>query len=75
MSVRPLSPKTLAITLAGVAAACLLFSWLALPRILQSQAESFIAVKTGHRLTLDRPEFNPFALSLRIANLHLTEPD
>jgi len=67
--------KTLAIAVAGLIVACLLFAWLALPRIIQAQAESYIAGKAGHRLTLDRPEFNPFDLSLRIANLRLAEAD
>ena len=75
MSVRLPSVKTIAITLASLVAAYLLLAWLALPRIIQSQAESYIADKTGHRLSLARPEFNPFELSLRIANLRLTEPD
>lgn len=67
--------KKAALILAGLFAAYLLFGWLALPQILQSQAQSYIAEKTGHRLTLDRPVFDPFALSLRIANLRLEEPD
>ncbi|MFA6442552.1 MAG: DUF748 domain-containing protein, partial [Sterolibacterium sp.] len=75
MSIRLSSAKTLAITFVGIVVAYLLLAWLALPHILQSQAESYIAAKTGHRLTLDRPEFNPFELSLRIANLKLVEPD
>lgn len=74
MSVRLPFAKPLAITLSCVVAVYLLFAWLALPRIIQSQAERYIADKTGHRLTLDRPEFNPFELSLRVANLRLAEP-
>lgn len=53
----------------------LLFGWLALPGILQSQAEKYILERTGHRLTMDRPSFNPLLLDLRIENLRLTEPD
>lgn len=75
MSIRLSAAKTLAITLVGLVVAYLLFAWLALPRLIQAQAEDYIADKTGHRLTLDRPEFNPFDLSLRIANLKLAEPD
>lgn len=75
MRLRLPSLKTSAIALVGLVVTYLVFSWLALPRILQSQAESYIAEKTGHRLTLDRPEFNPFELSLRIANLRLEAPD
>ncbi|MGA8147620.1 MAG: DUF748 domain-containing protein [Gallionellaceae bacterium] len=69
------SRKTLALTLAGLAVFYLLFAWLALPRIIQSQAEKFIAEKTGHRLTMDRPEFNPFKNSLRLTGLRLARPD
>lgn len=75
MSIRLPSARTLALTLAGLVVAYLLFAWLALPRLIQAQAEHYIADQTGHRLTLDRPEFNPFELSLRIANLRLAEPD
>ena len=71
-------PRWLRISLAAVASLVtlwLLFAWLALPHLLQSQATSFIAEKTGHRLRLDTPEFNPFELRLRIHNLALEEPD
>ncbi|MEW6513024.1 MAG: DUF748 domain-containing protein [Pseudomonadota bacterium] len=53
----------------------LLLLWQALPRILQSQAEQFVAEKTGHQLVMDRPEFNPFQLALRLGKLQLSEPD
>lgn len=64
----------LALILAGVILALLAFAWLALPRILQSQAETFIAEKTGHRLTMARPEINPLAWSLRLRELQLVDP-
>lgn len=67
--------KTLALTFIGLVVFYLLFGRLALPPLLQSQAEKFIAEKTGHRLTMDRPEFNPFELSLRLSGLHLAQPD
>lgn len=66
--------KKLAIGLTGLLAAALLFLWFALPRIIQTQAQDFIAEKTGYRLTLDRPEIRPFELSLRLANLKLADP-
>ncbi len=75
MSVRLPSRKTVAIAVVALILFYLLFGWLALPPLLQSQAEKFITEKTGHRLTMDKPEFNPFELSLRLANLHLEEPD
>lgn len=67
--------QKIALVAAGLFLALLLFLWQALPRILHAQAEKFVAEKTGHRLTLERPEFNPFALVLRIGKLQLAEPD
>ncbi len=75
MKRRIFSLRTLALSVAGLTVAWLLFSWLALPGIIRSQAEAFIADKTGHHLTMDRPKFNPFRLSLLLSGLHLTEPD
>ncbi len=75
MPVRLPSIKTLAISLVGLFVAYALFGWLIFPRMLESQAIRYISEKTGHHLSLDRPEFNPFTLSLRISNLHLQEPD
>ena len=67
--------KILALTFAGLAVAYLLFGWLILPRIIQTQAEKFIAEKTGHHLTMNRPEFNPLKFSLHLSGLTLTQPD
>lgn len=75
MTPRIPSRKTFILTLAGCVVAFLMFSWLVLPRILQWQAEAFIARKTAHHLTMNRPEFNPFELSLRLSGLRLTEAD
>ncbi len=75
MTVRLPSGKTFALTLAGILVTCLLFSWLVLPRILQAQAEKYIAGKAGHHLTMNRPQFNPFEISLRVSGLRLTQPD
>jgi pimeloyl-ACP methyl ester carboxylesterase len=69
------SLKKPALILFGVLATLLLFLWLALPRIIQWQAEKFIAEKSGHHLTLDRPEFNPFEWRLYLHKLQLSEPD
>ncbi len=74
MTLRLPSRKALALIFAGLVATYLLFGWLALPPLLQSQAEKFIAGKTGHRLTMNLPEFNPFELSLRLSGLHLAQP-
>ncbi|MDA8256248.1 MAG: DUF748 domain-containing protein [Betaproteobacteria bacterium] len=62
-----------ALIMAGVVTAILGFAWLALPGIVQWQAEKYIAEKTGHRLTLARPEINPLALSLRLRELRLVD--
>jgi uncharacterized protein involved in outer membrane biogenesis len=67
--------KPYLIGLAAVLITYLLFGWLALPTILQSQAEKYILDHSGDRLTMDRPSFNPILLDLRLKNLHLTEPD
>lgn len=71
---RPLLKK-IALIGAGIFVALILLLWLALPRILQSQAEQFIGEKTGHRLSMARPAFNPFALRLRLSALQLVQPD
>ena len=75
MNLRLPSRKSLVLTFAGLIAIYLLFAWLALPPILQDQAEKFISGKTGHRLTMSRPEFNPFELRLRLTDLHLAQAD
>lgn len=49
--------------------------WLALPGILQSQAQQIVAEKSGHRLSLAKPEFNLLALSLRLRELKLEDPE
>lgn len=69
------SIKKIVLVVVGIVVAALLFLWQALPRILQSQAEKFVAEKTGHQLVMDRPEFNPFQLALRLGKLQLSDPD
>ncbi|HTY04428.1 MAG TPA: DUF748 domain-containing protein, partial [Rhodocyclaceae bacterium] len=75
MSVPLPSRKTVVIALAALYLVYLLLASLALPPLLQSQAEKFVAERTGHRLTMDKPAFNPFTLALRLSNLRLEEPD
>jgi hypothetical protein len=67
--------KIHAAILVGIAGAYLLFAWLALPGIIKGEAEKYVAERSGHHLTMDRPSFNPFTLSLHLKNLRLTEPD
>ena len=66
--------KKPALIIAGAILAILAFAWLALPGIVRSQAEKFIAERTGHRLSLARPEINPLALSIRLRELRLADP-
>ena len=67
--------KKIVLVVVGLFVVTLLLLWQALPRILQSQAEQFVAKKTGHQLVMDRPEFNPFQLALRLGKLQLSDPD
>lgn len=69
------SLKKSLLILVGLIVAGVLFLWQVLPHIIQSQAEKFVAEKTGHKLVMDRPEFNPFQLALRLGKLQLSEPD
>ncbi len=62
------------VALAGLYVVWLLFAWLALPPLLQSQAEKIVLARSGHHLTMDKPSFNPFLLRLHLRNVKLTEP-
>ncbi|MBL8477670.1 MAG: DUF748 domain-containing protein, partial [Sterolibacteriaceae bacterium] len=64
-----------ALVLGGVVVLLLGFAWLALPGILQSQAQKLVAEKSGHALALAKPEINPLALSLRLRELKLADPE
>jgi hypothetical protein len=66
--------KKIALISVGLIVVVLLLLWQVLPRILQAQAEKFVAEKTGHQLVMDRPEFNPFQLALRLGKLQLSDP-
>ena len=73
---KPVSPRLRRAALIFVAALLALpaLAWLLLPGLLQSRAVATVAA-SGHRLTLARPEINPFALSIRLRDLALEEPD
>ena len=75
MNFRRFSFKKLILSFTLVLIAGLLFPWLALPGIIQTQAEKYITEKTGHHLVMNKPEFNPLNLSLRLSGLRLTKPD
>lgn len=67
--------RKLGLILLGLFTVYALLGWLAVPRLLHWQATKFIAEKTGHRLSLDMPVFDPFDARLELANLRLEEPD
>lgn len=77
MTYRPSTRKLalVAAALAALLAVYLLLAWLALPHLLQAQAEKFVSARTAHRLSLDLPEFNPFAWRLHLTRLRLEEAD
>lgn len=52
-----------------------LFAWAGLPRLVHWQAEKQVLERSGHVLAMELPEFNPFALTLRIPKLSLTTPE
>lgn len=74
MRIRMPSLKTLAIALAGLIVAFLAFCKFALPRVIQSQAQSYIAEKSGHHLTFDQPEIQLLELGVRVPNFRLEDP-
>lgn len=48
---------------------------LALPSVIQTQAQKLVLDKSGHSLTLDKPEINYFQLQVRLPNLVLNTPN
>ena len=72
---RPFLFKIPVLVVLGLIVAWLLFGWLAFGPLAQWGAGKYVADKTGHHLSLDRPEFNPLTLELTVRNLRLTEPD
>ncbi|MCG2584322.1 DUF748 domain-containing protein [Massilia sp. TS11] len=75
MRLRRPSLKALALTLLGVSGALLLLAWQALPGFIQSQAEKYIAEKSGHHLRMARPQIDWGALRLDLRDVVLSEPD
>ena len=75
MSSRQTLLKRSLLGLVLLSVALLLFVYLALPAIVQTQAQKFIAERTGHQLTLDRPTIDPLHLNVRLGHLLLREPD
>ena len=75
MKLRLTSYKTLSLALLGLAAVLLLLLYLVFPGVLQTQAEKYVSEKTGCHLAMDKPEFNPFKISLHLSNVRLLQPD
>lgn len=75
MSLRLPSLKKLTLSLTAALIATLLFLWLALPGIIQAQTEKYISEKSGHHLVMNKPEFNPLTLTLKLSGLRLSKPD
>ncbi|NTV94436.1 MAG: DUF748 domain-containing protein [Thiobacillus sp.] len=67
--------KTPVMVALGLIVAYLLFGWFGFGPLAKWGAEKFIADKTGHHLSLDKPEFDPLALKLTLRNVRLAEPD
>jgi hypothetical protein len=59
----------------GLVAGYFLFAYFAFGPLARWGATKYIADKTGHRLSLARPEFDPLALTLRLRDLRLAEPN
>ncbi len=64
-----------ALVAAGILVFLLGFAWLALPGILQSQAQRIVAEKSSHTLSFAKPEINPLALSMRLRDFKLEDPE
>ncbi|HEX4855404.1 MAG TPA: DUF748 domain-containing protein [Limnobacter sp.] len=52
-----------------------LFLWAGLPRLVHWQAEKQVREKSGHVLSMERPQLNPFELTLRLQKLALATPE
>ena len=59
----------------GTLVALLLFSVLALPSIIKSQAEKAILKTIGRVAKLEKVSFNPFGMTLTVQKFRLLEPD
>lgn len=59
----------------GLVALYFVFGYFAFGPLAKWGAEKFITDKTGHRLTLAEPEFDPLALSVKVRDLKLAEPN
>lgn len=73
--VRAFLTRTPVIVVLGLFAAYLLFAWLAFEPLVKWAAPKFIADKSAHQLELAEARFDPFAWSLRVRGLALSEAD
>lgn len=67
--------KSLLLWGSGSLLAILLFSVLALPPIIRSQAQKAIHKVTGRVATIEKVSFNPFGMTLTVQGFTLFEPD
>ncbi len=67
--------RKLILSLVGLFVLYALIGWLAVPRILQSKAVQYVSEKTGCRLALGLPKFNPFTFDIDIPNVRLEDPE
>jgi hypothetical protein len=73
--IRTVFLKTPAKIAAGLLAVYFLFAWFGFEPLLQWAAPKFIADKSRHNLQIEAARFDPFALSVSIKGLKLSEPD
>jgi uncharacterized protein involved in outer membrane biogenesis/outer membrane protein OmpA-like peptidoglycan-associated protein len=67
--------KKIALWGGGTFLAVILFSVLALPLIIKSQAEKAILKATGRTASIEKVSFNPFGMTLTVKGFNLLEPD
>ncbi|MFZ5485372.1 MAG: DUF748 domain-containing protein [Pseudomonadota bacterium] len=67
--------KTPVLVAGGLFLAYLLFGWFGFGPLAKWGAEKFVADRTGHRLSLDEPRFDPLGLQLTVTHLKLATPD
>jgi outer membrane protein OmpA-like peptidoglycan-associated protein len=65
--------RKLVLALFGLFLLYALVGWLAVPRIVRSEAGQYVLEKTGCRLSLGLPKFNPFTFDIDIPNVRLDD--
>lgn len=65
--------RKLILSLVGLFVLYALIGWLVVPRILQSKAVQYVSERTGCRLVLGLPKFNPFTFDIDVPNIRLDD--